>query len=287
MKPLFILVALVVAGCSAANLDPVGTAEEPVNVAYYPVNGAVNSSWNSTKFCHPTYYAGSHAHAQARLMTWGIPATGGWVGQNWTISWPMSDVHAYIDSSGWNPPFPNATMAATYDCHNFADFHGTGGGQSNSMDMYLLWPDSGTTNPVSVSAPGTNAPINAWTGQNACWLDGVGSMSIGTEWAQLASVSDPNPSGWRWQLQAAGYAALSAEAKCAYLGKTFAAHAWVVATPGNHGFPNLASTAGTCFVHRIVGNLDDGSVLWRKGVLGWQLEVSGGVSEAHGYCVAY
>ena len=90
-----------------------------------------------------------------------------------------------------------------------------------------------------------------------------------------------------WQLQAAGYAALYAEARCAYLGRNFQAFGWYQATPGHIAVANLAVSAGTCFVHKIVGNLDDGYVRWGRGVFGWQLEVGGGVTEADGYCVRY
>lgn len=285
MRKLFAVVLFAV-GCSSAVIEGVDEQKQEALTSYAPVNGAVDSAWNGTKFCHPVYYAGSHAHAQARQMLWGIAATGGQIGQDRTNGWPMSDVYARIDTTGWNPPFPGATMAATYDCHNFADFHGTGGVQSNTYDFYLSWPDSGGTNPVTVSAPGTNAPVNASTGVHACWLDAVGHFSFGNKWAQLASVSDPNPSGWRWQLQAAGYAALYAEARCAYLGVNFAPTGWWVATPGHPAVANIRPSEGTCFVHRIAGQLDDGSVLWKKNFF-WQLEVSGAVSEAHGYCVRY
>lgn len=288
MRRLLLVLCVILAACSSADLANVGEQVDAVTADYSVVNTSQNVNGSATKFCHPIYFGGQNAHAQARTMTWGIPATGALFAQSRQTN-STDSISAFPDTTGWNQ-VPAGVVQAIYECHNYADFHGTGwtGQTDNSMNFYLSWTDSGTTAPVAVSAPGTNPAVTLWGGDAACWIDGVSHMNWGTKWVSLVGVSSGSPVGWSWQLRASGYAALRVDARCASWGRTFAHTGQSHATIGNSVTVAGATGANsTCFIQGFKGDLDNGAVYWNKNGANWNLSVSGGVSEADGYCVMY
>lgn len=264
--------ALLACGEAHAPADLAGQAQA-ANTSYSAVNGATNTQWAADKFCHPVYFGGVGAHAGAPLVS-GIPTNGGFVENGWLTNWPASSLTAQ--------PYQSGTMAATAECHAFADFHGSGWmGQTSQFDHSLSWSDNAAASPVSGSLS------NLWDVNSMCWIDGVAGMSESTAAANLTTFADPSvPPGQRWRLSASGFRAHTARARCAWVGRNAAIALWYRATPQSpQATSSLLTTQGTCFIHKVFGNLDDGSVLWRKGLV-WRLEVTGDVT-AEGYCVPY
>lgn len=288
MRKLFAVVLFAV-GCSSEAVESVAEQAQETVTNVSVVNQVTNATWAADKFCHPVYIGGSHAHDTARPMTWGIPATGGYVGQSRFNGGGTHSLTAMPDQSGWQPPPPGVipTMAATYACNTYSDFHPNAGwwtGQTNTNDHVLAWDDPGLPTPQ----PASGSLSNLWDVNSACWVDGLRGVGDGSSYVDLTTFADPSvPPGQRWRLNVGGYKEIAGEARCAFLGKNLSVQGWYVATPGNPTVSLLSGNAGTCFIHKIFGNVDDGFALWDTGLFGWQLSVGGGVTRAEGYCVRY
>ena len=269
------VIAVLLAGCSAATESVEEQAQE-TTTTHGASNGFASPNLPTNKLCHPTLLYGSGAHSQAPVYGgFAVPKYGGAV------------IHA---NSGSLSSYPNANffplgsrqglMTTQYECHDFTDFNGGGGGQSASID--LTWNQ--TTNLQFVSGSRV-----LWDFFSACWLDSVGHLSAVGEVARLNLYQAQNPSGWSWQLDVSGFPALMAGARCAWLGRNLEVATSHVATPGLPSTSQVSYSTGTCFIHDVEGNLDDGWVYWRHdNIFGlWQLEAGGQVTRAEGYCVRY
>jgi hypothetical protein len=149
---------------------------------------------------------------------------------------------------------------------------------------------------ISYSNPGAPTPrsgsVDLWTTNAICWINGAGHLSHAGEKVELVTVNDGSwPTGWRWRLTVNGTAALMGQAQCAGLvadAAYYPNYSWYTATPG-HPASGLFPSQGMCFIYKIVGDLDNGSVRWHTGTFfgNYELAVDGGVSEARGFCVTF
>jgi hypothetical protein len=253
----------------------------------HPVGNGTITMWSGSaglnKFCHPVYMNGAGAHSQSPNFNAGGKGLVPWFGG--TVS------HEDNNGSQFAAAIPNngkgttnaGAMSATYECHNYADFGGSGWtGQSGVVS--LNW-----SVPPSLQAVSGSQPL--WGYNSACWLDGAGHMSVSSEKASLELESRPSdPTGLAWRLDANGFAALSASARCAYYGRQLSVSSWHTATTGSPSqLSSVTYATGTCFVITIEGSMDDGFANFRHDMSGnrWRLDVGGTVSKARGYCVAY
>jgi hypothetical protein len=170
-----------------------------------------------------------------------------------------------------NPPDPNSHARIDMQCDSWTNFHG------NSSAGYvatgwLAWASTGALQYVSGVQPLASA-------DNVCFLTGLDSLSVTGEMAQLAI-----PSGsYTWQLEASGFRALSAGARCVSLGRPISNYQWL--DTASNPYSTLSPYAGVCLIYNVTDNIDDGGVRITGNPM--RLEISGGVTRAKAACFPY
>jgi hypothetical protein len=261
MKSILIVVcAVLLFGCSSASVEDVGSVEQ-ASTAYLALNSAV--ALPQTGFCHPINFQGASAHAGSRIMTWGIPATGGWS----------------LTQSGNGYAFPQdanqGIFKTNYECHEWSEITHKTTTPGVDVPKYLNWQETPDTTWVSGALA-----MSGWGSNSPCWLEGVAHMSATGEHAWMGMV------GGTWTLNAEGYAALYAQARCAWLGRPIQPIQVMTATPGAPAYETFGPASGTCFVMEVLGSVDDGYAGFTKQTP-WKLEATGSVTKVRGYCVPF
>lgn len=261
MKSIILLaVVCPVVGCSSAvEVEPTEETAQ-ASTAYLASNSSVTLP--STGFCHPINFWGAGAHSGARVMSWGVPASGGWSVQ----TGGAAHAFPYNTSSG--------LFVGNYECHDWSEITQKSSTPGVDAPKGLGWAE--TSNTVSVTG---SVAMSGWSNNSPCWLDGVGHLSVPGERAWMSLVAGT------WTLNAEGFPALFAQARCAWLGRAVQPPSILTATPGVSPTEAFGPSAGTCFLTEVVGNVDDGFAGWRKQTP-WKLEVTAGL-RARGYCVRY
>lgn len=257
-----LIISVLLTGCSAGNLDTTVTEQSQASTALNPLNSSVSEP--TSGFCHPIRFWGASAHAGARIMTWGVPASGGWTLED------SNTVHAYPENTSLG------VFAANIECHDWSEITHKSSGPGVDAPKYLNWNQTTDTTWVAGSVA-----MAGWNNQSPCWLDGLAHMSATGEHSWLSLP------GGTWTLNAEGYAALYAEARCAWLGRPIGYPlSFMTATPGHPAYEAFGPSAGTCFVTNVSGSVDDGVAGFTKQDP-WKLEASGSVTSVQGYCVRY
>lgn len=291
MRSFIIAFILSVVGCASAELERVEAQEQFATTSHTVTNNTATIPWAADKFCHMIAAKGVGAHSVARVMNFGIPASGGMVSQGTPQG--VINISAIPNAANWdwnNPP--PGTMQATYDCQRYGDFFPNAGAWTGQATYQVDVPEQ----PVQQTPQLVNqSASNLFDVNSLCFVDGFSGVSEGNGVVDLQTFADPSvPPGQRWRLNVQGYEAISGTARCAHVGRNTTIGGWFSATPGS---PVIAvgfkPSESTCFIHKIFGNADDADFGWRKNGFFWKLETLntsgsiGGLSRVEGYCLKF
>lgn len=260
---LFAIVALALAAalsvsCSDATLEP-GAEQSQAAVTYYEAwNSFVNLPSLQTNLCHPVYVNGMGAHSQSFMLPYNVPECGGLVaiGSTTASAYPNSCVSPNSAQQG--------SMRMKIRCQPLSDF----GPVTLGSTLYQqVWNGTGTLE--AVNAGQRMLPLAPTAGTaNACYLSGLGSMSVGNEYSWITYDST-----YAW-LNSQGFRGLSTQARCSRLGRAGGISQTLSAYPGSPAAgPAVASK--TCLVTQVDGSLDDGGFELTETGGNWTLSVLG------------
>lgn len=260
-------------GCGAVSEETVDEQSQAAVTYYAAWNGATgfpNSNTILTNLCHPTLISGSGAASQSVILPGNVPECGG------SVSVGSTAVSAGPNSC-FNPPSGRqGTMSMTVRCQPLSDF---GPVTSGSTEYTNMWNGTGSLEHVS-NGQQMLALAPTFNTANACYLSGLGSMSVGNEYAWISYDST-----YAW-LNADGYKGLSDSARCSRLGRAGGAVQTVHAWPGTPG-TGISVASGVCLITQVNGSIDNGGVLLSQSGGVWGLSISGDVGYARAECYTY
>ncbi len=265
---LLVAVVLFAVGCSSADVEPV--AEQAQAATYYDAwNSFVSLPSLATNLCHPTYIAGGGAHSQSYMLPYNVPECGGLVAINSTTAsaYPNSCVTPISNQQG--------SMRMKVRCQPLSDF---GTVTQGSTLFSQVW--NGTGQLESVSYGQQMLPlVPAANRYNACYLSGLGSMSVGNEYSYVNYDST-----YAW-LNSEGFKGLSTQGRCSRLGRAGGPVSQLHAVTGTPADGPSVSTH-TCLVTKVDGSIDDGGFELTEPAGNWRLSVWGYVTYAGAECYA-
>jgi hypothetical protein len=269
--------AFLLSACGSAPSD-VEPEPEPVGVQSQAAVTYI-MAWNSftslpnlqTHICHPVSIQGQGANSQSHILPGSVPACGGTMGIGPTsvTAYPNACVVPIHDQQG--------SMSTLIRCQPKSDF---GAVTFADAEAFHMWNYThGVLEPVSAGVQMSQL-VPSFNSYNACFLSGLGHMSVGNEYAWITY------SGTHAWLNAQGYKGLSARGRCVRLGRAGGPVATVHAWPGTPG-TGISVASGVCFLTQVNGAVDNGGVILGETGGTWSLAVNGSVGYARAECYTY
>jgi len=262
-RSLMLLMVTLLAACGNAPEATLNQAPDEqaqgLTIDYATTNGYGSIPAAPLRFCRPTYFQASLAHAGSANWPNGVAKSG--------ATWLVLPGNFVASPQGGYGGGEFARAGAR--CESFSNYSLPAGafGSSDTNPFQLYWPQGAGSGHVDQQIDLFSYP------DNFCWITGVSGMSAGGDDETTLEYVSIDPVVNMWKLRAFGTPALAAWVKCLHPNRPF--NIWRVFSAGPGQTTRGPSTARTfCGLTLLQGNLDDALVQIYAAQGSWWLSVT-------------